>query len=160
VLKYKGYTYTFSPYRLEMSEDKYYALGYSEKHGGIGAFRVDRMCEVKESKSKAKPFPADFNISNYFKQTYEMFGGRKVEVTLKCKSELMKVIIDKFGEEVKTKVIDEDWFVAEVEVSVSPTFFGWLFQFTGRMKLTAPEDVIAEYRQMLIKASQTDDLVK
>lgn len=42
-LKYDGYTYVFSPYKLIWNGDYYYVVGYSEKHKGIGNFRVDRI---------------------------------------------------------------------------------------------------------------------
>lgn len=42
-LKYDGYTYIFSPYKLIWNGDYYYVVGYSEKHKGIGSFRVDRI---------------------------------------------------------------------------------------------------------------------
>lgn len=41
--RHDGYTYTFSPYKLIWNGDYYYVVGYSEKHNGIGNFRVDRI---------------------------------------------------------------------------------------------------------------------
>lgn len=38
-LKYDGYTYVFSPYKLIWNGDYYYVVGFSEKHKGIGSFR-------------------------------------------------------------------------------------------------------------------------
>jgi predicted metal-dependent hydrolase len=62
------------------------------------------------------------------------------------------VIIDRFGEEVHTEVIDGDWFRAKAEVLVSPMFFGWLLQFTGRMVLESPKEVVNAYHKTLENA--------
>ena len=45
ILKHNGYRYQFSPYALIWSRDCYYAVGWSEKHGKIAQFRVDRMTQ-------------------------------------------------------------------------------------------------------------------
>ena len=49
VLKHKGYRYGFSPYVLIWSRDFYYAVGWSEKHGKLAQFRVDRMTAIREA---------------------------------------------------------------------------------------------------------------
>lgn len=44
-----------------------------------------------------------------------------------------------------------DW-VRGVEVSVSPTLFGWVFGFAGKIKITSPQQVVNEYKSALGKA--------
>lgn len=63
-----------------------------------------------------------------------MYDGTKEKVTLLCKNELMNYIVDKFGDEVETSPTDNSHFKAVVEVSVSQTFFAWVFQFNERLK--------------------------
>lgn len=151
-LKHGGYIYRLSPYTFVWSEDKYYIFGYSPKHEKVVKFRVDRMCDVKLSAKAAKPRPRNFNIAEYCRQVFDMYDGRNATVELKCKNELMKVIIDKFGDDVRTEVIGGGWFKATADVCVSPTFFGWLFQFTGKMILLSPGDAAREYQSNLEKA--------
>ena len=47
ILKHDGYKYRFSPYAMIWNRDCYYAVGWSEKHGKIAQFRVDRMTAVE-----------------------------------------------------------------------------------------------------------------
>ncbi len=61
----------------------------------------------------------------------------------------MGLIIDKFGKSFRTKVLDENTFKATVKVSVSSTFYGWLFQFGDKMELLAPKNVKDEYMKMI-----------
>ena len=51
---------------------------------------------------------------------------------LKCNTDIMKVIIDWFGQDIHTIQCKNCCFVADVFVSVSPTFFGWVFSFGGK----------------------------
>jgi len=152
-LKHNGYLYAFSPYALLWNEDHYYAIGYSEKHKKVTAFRVDRMCEVRICDTDAVLPSAPFDIAAYSNEVFDMFPGREVVVTLKCENDLMKVIIDRFGEDVETTSIDDTHFQVTTRVSVSPTFLGWVFQFAGRIGIISPNEIVEEYQAMLRKAS-------
>ena len=46
-----------------------------------------------------------------------------------------------FGTKVKTKPVDKDHFQFDDEVSISPTFFSWIFEFGGMIKIVGPENV-------------------
>lgn len=80
-----------------------------------------------------------------------MYDGEFKTVKLKCNFDMMDVIIDRFGKDVQTEICD-DGFVAEVKVSVSPTFFGWIFGFDGKIKISSPQDVLNDYKNSLNKA--------
>ena len=66
----------------------------------------------------------------------------------------MNTVIDHFGSKVKTKPVDEDHFLFDAEVSVSPTFFSWIFEFGGMIKIEGPEYVKQAYRQHAEKSLQ------
>lgn len=153
ILKHSGYLYCFSPYALLWNEDHYYAIGYSEKHEKVTSFRVDRMCEVSVCDTGAISPSVPFNITSYSNEVFDMFPGREAVVTLKCENDLMKVIIDRFGEDVETKSIDDKRFHVKTTVSVSPTFFGRVFQFAGRVEIISPNEIVEEYQTMLRKAN-------
>ena len=149
IYKNDGQRYLFSPYGLMWNEDHYYAVGYSEKHEKIVTFRVDRIVELKILGEAAVPQPEDFSLPDFAREVFDMYDGTPETVTLYCKNEMMKVILDRFGESVETAPLDEQRFRARAEVSVSRTFFGWLFQFCGDIELVGPENVVEQYRNML-----------
>ena len=64
----------------------------------------------------------------------------------------MKYVIDRFGDDVRTEITDKAHFTATLEVSVSQTFFAWVFQFAGEIRITGPTAVKEQYLQMLQKA--------
>jgi predicted DNA-binding transcriptional regulator YafY len=146
VFKHGSHTYTFSPYALLWNNDRYYAVGYSDKHKKVVTFRVDRIAKPELSDKAAAPMPKDFDIKLFTKSVFQMFDGAEPQkVTLKCENDLMKNVIDRFGEDIETKILGDEHFLAVVEVSVSPTFFGWVFTFGGRMTITSPQSAVSEY---------------
>ena len=78
-----------------------------------------------------------------------MFGGDLETVTLQFGNNLIGVVYDKFGENTKMVRVDEDTCSARVTVQISPTFWGWLFQFAGEMRITEPEYLIERYMELL-----------
>ena len=53
-----------------------------------------------------------------------------------------------------TLAYDMTSFRVQTEVSASPTFFGWVFGFNGKVQILAPESVKEQYRQMIAKADE------
>ena len=53
----------------------------------------------------------------------------------------MGAVIDRFGADAAIAELDGTAFVVSAPVRVSPPFFGWVFQFGGRVKILAPDDV-------------------
>lgn len=148
IFKNDGYVYSLSPYALIWSEDHYYIIGYSKKHGKISKFRVDRMAQTKIIAVDSTPRPVNFDVAEYAKSVFEMFDGETRTVELKCTNNLMDVIVDRFGESVNTIELGSNCFKAIVDISISPTFYGWVFGFGNKMSILAPIDVKNEYMAM------------
>jgi len=54
-----------------------------------------------------------------------------------------------FGTKVKTKPVDKDHVQFDAEVSLSPTFFSWIFEFGGMIKIVGPENVKEAFLQQV-----------
>ena len=147
ILKHNGYRYQFSPYALIWSRDCYYAVGWSEKHGKIAQFRVDRMTAVEPLEHTAVQTP-DFDPAEYVRKVFGMYPDNLCTVELLCDNEIMRSVIDRFGENVQTETVDEQHFRATVEVAPSPPFFSWVFTFSGKIRIVSPAAVLEEMRDM------------
>ena len=152
VYKHNRQVYEFSPWAFVWQNDSYYIIGYSEIHGKPTKFRVDRIAAPKLTDIGAVPAPEDFDLAAYVKAVFQMYDGDMLDVTLKCKNELMKSIIDRFGEDVDTKIADAGHFYVTVRVSVSKTFFGWVFASDGAVEITEPYEAVKAYGEMLERA--------
>lgn len=149
ILRNDGEIYKISPYTLYWNEDFYYVVGYSDKREKITAFRVDRLHNTLVLDEKQEPKPDGFDVADYAKKIFQMYDGEETVVTLECENALMKYIIDRFGMEVDTEERTETTFAAKVSVTLSPTFYGWVFQFEGKIKIIEPKRAVAEYSDML-----------
>ena len=67
---------------------------------------------------------------------------------------MIGTIYDKFGEDTQMVRVDENSCAAKVTVQISPTFWGWVFQFRGELQITAPQELIDTYRSLLEGASE------
>ena len=142
VLRNNGERYQFSPYGLTWEDNRYYVIGFSIKYDKIVTFRVDRMSCVEITDCPCIPKPQDFDIGEFVNQTFRMYDAALVSVTLKCKNEVMKSVIDRFGLDVQTEPYsDGKHFKATVDVGASQTFFGWVLQFGGDIQIVKPVSV-------------------
>ena len=147
ILKHDGYKYRFSPYAMIWNRDCYYAVGWSEKHGKIAQFRVDRMTAVEPLEQTAVQ-TLDFDPAEYVRKVFGMYPDNLCTVELLCDNEVMRSVIDRFGENVQTETVDEQHFRATVEVAPSPPFFSWAFTFSGKIRIVSPAAVLEEMRDM------------
>lgn len=149
-LKHDGTPYKFSPYALVWNGDYYYMVGYSEKHDGIGNFRIDRIAKAPRILDEdAVPMPEDFDIAEYTNGMLRMYNSERCDVELICDNSVMDAIIDKFGTNANTYAYDMTSFKLEVNVAVNHVFFGWVFGFGGKVRIKAPEDVKKQYKTMI-----------
>ena len=150
IYKHNGLRYVVSPYLLKWDGDRYYMVGYSDGHGEIKHFRVDRMADLVMLKEKQKKKPTGFNPNKYATKVFGMYGGNEKTVTLLCENEEMKSVIDKFGKNVRTEIVDDDHFKVIVDVEPSPPFFGWVFQFEGKIQIITPSNIADKMCEMTI----------
>ena len=154
-LKNGGEPYILSPYTLTWNGDFYYVVGWSDKHGKVAVFRVDRIADTPQLlEEPAVKRPKGYSIGSFAEKAFRMFDSDHETVTLLCDNSAMNTVIDHFGSKVKTKPVDENHFRFDAEVSVSPTFFSWIFEFGGMIRIEGPESVKEMYSEMLSTASK------
>ena len=154
-LKNDGVPYVLSPYTLTWNGDFYYVVGWSDKHQKIATFRVDRIYKVPEILTdKAVPKPKEYSIGDFAEKAFQLFDKEHAMVELLCENGAMNTVIDHFGTKVKTEQVEEDHFRFQAEVSVSPVFFAWVFEFGGMIKIVGPQEVKDAYTEQLRKQLQ------
>ena len=143
-----GHHYVVEPIALVFNEDNYYMMCYSSRHDSTSNYRVDRMDGVKiiEEPCCEKAVALRDEVASYTEQAFKMFGGQLEDVVLEFDRKLIGVVYDKFGEGVKMIPSGEDKCIATLKVRISPTFWGWLFQFAGEMKMLSPPGLVEEYK--------------
>ena len=148
VFRNGGNKYVLSPYSLIWNDDYYYVVGYHDYYEKVVSFRVDRIRDAEVLEEKAEPRPKGFRVGDYSRKIFEMFDGETAHVMMECRTEFMKYVIDRFGEDVDTSRLSDEKFVASVDVALSPTFYSWVFQFGGGIRIISPKPAVEKMHEM------------
>ena len=152
-LKHNGKPYVITPLHLVWNGDCYYMVGVYDYQQRLGSFRVDRIAKQPLILDEdGTPAPEDFNIDQYINTTFRMYNSEHEEVELICDNDVMDAIVDRFGEDVTTYANDMTSFRAVVNIAISHVFYSWVFGFGGKVRIKGPENIKAEYEEMLHKA--------
>lgn len=150
-LKKNGEFYVVSPWSLTWDDENYYLIAYDEAADKMKHYRVDKMRKIgvlAKDRVGEEKFQ-DFNLAAFAKKTFGMFGGKDVEVKLRCRNELAGVVLDRFGQDVWMVPDGKQHFTAKIMVTVSPQFFGWITGIGSKMQIVGPEEVKEEYKKYL-----------
>ena len=150
VYRKDGEVYKTTPVTLCWSDDSYYLIAYSVKHDGLTHYRIDRMSDVSTLLDAADSFDRErFNVTEHIKRVFGMYSGELIRATLTFDNSLVNVVMDHFGKDVRLTAGKKGWFEVRVEVSVSPVFLAWMFQFGDRAEIKEPENLIAAMRELI-----------
>ena len=155
-LRKDGAKYKVSPWGLSWDDENYYMVAYDDAEQKIKHYRVDKMLhiDILEEKREGKDSYRDIDMADYAKKTFGMFGGEEHTVTIECENRFAGVMIDRFGKDVTMVKRDTEHFAVMPKVAVSPQFIGWIIGLGEGVKVSAPEDVVKQIRQMLTKTSK------
>lgn len=152
--KRNGQFYVLSPWALTWDDQNYYLIAYDAQADRIKHFRVDKMQETSVLDDRERVGAENFerfDLAEFAKKTFGMYGGREEQVTLLCDKSIVGVILDRFGREVMLIPVGESQCRVHVPVAVSPQFFGWITGLGGKVRIAGPENVQCEYRAYLQK---------
>ncbi|MDO4617222.1 MAG: WYL domain-containing protein [Lachnospiraceae bacterium] len=155
-LRREGASYVMSPWALTWNSDNYYLIAYDAEAEKIKHYRVDKMQRTKilETERRGRETFRNFDLAEFSKKTFGMFGGRDIEVSFCCENTLAGVMLDRFGREIPMIPADEEHFRTRAVISVSPQFFGWTAGLGAGIRIEGPEEVKAEYQLFLEKILQ------
>jgi predicted DNA-binding transcriptional regulator YafY len=143
--------YVRTPVAMCWNDDNYYLITYNPKYDDpFATFRVDRMTSVEIISESADNFDRKkFSISDYIKQTFGMFSGEIVSAELAFDESLVSVVLDHFGSDTSLTEMDGGRFAISAEVSASPVFLSWIFQFGNRAEILSPDTLRAAMRGLV-----------
>lgn len=143
-----------NPYALMWESDHYYLIGNNQKYDNLTHLRVDRIAEISLTKepsrhfSEVSEYKQRFDIADYSKKTFNMFGGEKCRIDLECKLHLLDQITDKFTDNLFFRHFDgEETFRFSADALISDGLVGWLMQFGGDIKVLSPETLKQSVRE-------------
>ena len=138
-----GERYRVSPYALIWDNQRYYLLAWDKQAQIFKHYRVDRMVEISETELKRegeRQF-SKLDMSRYTQQTFDMFGGRSMLVSLEFDDAMAGIVIDRFGKDTMIINSGRGSFVVDVPVTVSPHFYAWVCGLDGACRIIGPPAV-------------------
>lgn len=136
-LSHEGRVYRVKPYALAWANDFYYLIAYYFEAGEIRHYRVDRLQNVMETD---ETFPYEsFDVSSYTQSTFHMFAGDEEWIKIRCRNNLINVIIDKFGKDISTTRDGEDHFILTTKARISDGLVNWILGFGSNVKVLSPD---------------------
>lgn len=102
---------------------------------------------VEDDRRAGKEEFKNFDMAAYSKATFGMYQGTKKIVRIEFANYMCGVFIDRFGKDITIMKVDDAHSVINVNVNVSPQFFGWIFSLGKDVKVVGPEDVVEEMKK-------------
>ena len=154
VFRKSGDWYVQTPIALCWNEDKYYLICFSDKYQDFTHYRVDRMNSVTISDKRSdKIAKSDFNLTEYTRTLFGMYSGELIHARLRFDNTLANAVLDKFGSDIYFYKL-ENCFEINVEVSNSPAFLSWIFQYGNRAEIVEPESLRESMKNLLEQNSK------
>lgn len=138
---------TVSPYALTWQDDHYYLIGNYEKYDNLIHLRIDRMHAAEETEFPIRPFSEVSDYKNYFdvadytKRLFGMFGGKIEEIELKCSKDMLEQVLDRFGENIFISKLTEKTFNFTYSAAVSDALVTWIINFGDKIEAVKPKSL-------------------
>lgn len=144
---------TVSPFAVCLSDDNYYLIAYDETENKLKHYRVDKITSIKLTLTarQGKDIFKSFDIIDYSKKTFGMFGGKEETVCIEANNHLAGVFIDRFGKDVSIRpnLTNPNTFIVRFRVNVSPQFYGWILGLGKDVKIISPESVKNDFQKTI-----------
>lgn len=157
----EGQLYKISPWALSWDDENYYLIAYDSNpkpgQDNIKHYRVDKMTkiEIVDEMREGKDNFEHFDMAEYAKMSFGMYGGTKELVKLTFPDNKVGIFIDRFGKDMTIYSNGNGTSTINVNVAVSPQFFGWIFGLGPEVTIDGPVDVrnqMVEYIKTIAKA--------
>jgi len=140
-----GERYHVSPLAMTWDDENYYMIAHYERYGHLSQFRIDRMNDVQVSHQARVHLDHTFDLGDYVRSTFGMFSGETEDLEIRFDQDLVQVVVDRFGQNIAIHKVGDHAFSVNLKVVVSPSFWGWLFQFGDKARVISPATAVAAY---------------
>ena len=136
-----------SPYAMTWQFDNYYLIGNYEKYDNLMNLRIDRIHSVEildepiRHFSEVSDYSDTFDVADYTKKLFGMFGGNTQEIKLRCSNKLLEQVTDRFGENIFITNVNEKTFDFTAKAAVSEGLVTWIMNYGDNIKVIKPDDL-------------------
>lgn len=145
-----------SPYHIIWTNDYYYLVCKYPKYESLSNLRLEKISNITILEAPAEPvtgipgFEDGLDIAEYANRHIHMFSGTEERIDLKCRDEILQTMQDKFGDEMKIKKLDNQYFWASVH-AVRQGMMYFVLQMADSVEVLSPPDFRQEVKNRLQK---------
>jgi len=130
--------FVVDPYLLLAANGYYYLICNHSYFNRISHFRLDRMTDVEQLEEHALAPPKGVEFKEYIEKASAIYFGEEEPFTFRCRKEILRDVIDRFGPEVKIYNITEGTFdFTQRMVDKVGLFFA--LEYISRTEILSPE---------------------
>lgn len=136
-----------SPYAMTWQDDHYYLIGNYDKYDNLMHLRIDRMRSVEITDESIRPFSEVsgyidiFDVADYTKKLFGMFGGKETQIKLRCNKSMLEQAADRFGEGIFITNVTDDSFEFSVTAALSEGLVTWLMNYGDNVEVLFPQSL-------------------
>ncbi|MCR5357449.1 MAG: WYL domain-containing protein [Lachnospiraceae bacterium] len=147
--KKNGADYEVSPITLIWDDEYYYLVAYDSDADMVKHYRVDKIRDIVITDSRRDKPSTKVDLSAYSGKMFGMFGGSAVKVSFECPNEMVGILIDRFGQDIKITGTKKGFVTVHTEAVLSSQFYGWVASVGPRIKLTSPASAVKGMKEFL-----------
>ncbi len=136
-----------SPYAMTWQFDYYYLIGNYEKYNNLMNLRIDRIHSVEildepvRHFSEVSDYRDVFDVADYTKKLFGMFGGNTQEIKLRCNNKILEQVTDRFGDSIFITNVTDQSFDFTVKAAVSDALVTWITNYSDMIEVLRPEEL-------------------
>ncbi len=149
---HKTNTHVVSPYYTFFANQSYYLMCSSDRHEGVGFYKIDKIKNIQKTTEKIKPI-TDFSgyrdgiVLEKLAHAYPyMYSDKPQMVEIVCSEQIIDDVISKFGKNVKIKKLNETEYKISFMASLMAMEF-WLMQYCKHAKVISPQILVEKIRE-------------
>ncbi|WP_160360584.1 helix-turn-helix transcriptional regulator [Clostridium chromiireducens] len=138
--------HTMIPYSFACDLGKYYIIGKRDDTKTLKHMRIDRIITLRVLDEAGKK-EEKFNVYNYLKKTWYMFGGEETKVVVRFIKKCKKLVLERnmsFGSIIRE---DEEYFDYEFICNGTGGIKIWLMGLGGEAEVLEPESLRNEIKK-------------
>ena len=150
-----GMWYQVSPWSLLWDDENYYLAAFDAGDRMLKHYRVDKIVHLSitdQPREGEAAFRA-LDTAAYTGRQFGMFGGTPMRVSLEGRNDMIGPLLDRFGRDITVIPLDSEHFAAHIDVLVSPHFIGWIVALGDGIRITGPEELVAQMREEAARLS-------
>lgn len=142
------------PYGLVFRRHAWYFIGFCHLRQKIRIFRINRIKKISLL-NKTFEREKDFSVTEFFKDSWEIYQGEPTEVEIKFKGKAVKVIESGIHHpSEKIEKLDDGSLIYKVKVRGTEEILRWILGFKDEAEVLRPEKLREEIKQISEKLSR------